>query len=813
MLASIRGARLCSKCRQDLLKVFERGFRGPPASQPSLSPVHRCSDKPARRPAARFFSVSSQYYQQEPSSHRNEDQGTRDEDLIERNEAGEDQLEAVRELEKALGRPLQDAIDHDRLAAQADRVASIRNSGAGPDEVAREARLFYGNSLPEGALNDEELTVYQRLYGQPDPSQENEGDLDNEEDYISAEQEILDENGEPIDMADIDNAQELGRQYARRLMNAEHTQGKDSDDGVIALFDSNSDLVLSVAKSVDGQVLAPSEDLDNDMTGSSEERTHHLTRIGKFGTSPSTLNLPKDRFIEPLNKSVKDGSNKHLKEVSERVFGGGGLPDSPLTPRSGRTRPQSAVPLEASQFFMTETEANAFATVIMPPAYAAIMSVLVETRKRLGPTWLTELLARDGGPRVLDAGAGGAGIVAWNEIVRAHWTALHTSDKKATPPPQSKCVVLTGSDPLRHRAASLLDNTTFIPRLPDYTRTRDSPTLDDDRPAQRKQFDIVIAPYTLLAQKEDWERKLYVQNLWTLVSSSGGVLLLIEKGMPRGFEVIAGARELLLERHISSPLSHNTHYSLVPDSELDPMFKQETGMIIAPCTNHNKCPLYRIPGVSQGRKDFCSFQQRYIRPFQLQRLLGATDRNHDDVDFSYVSVLKGKDLRNHELSSIEHLLDPMSATPTSNPDSYPIPSEAWIEDCQEGFDTKPEAADTIDPPHDPTSYPPPHLLPRLLYPPMKRPGHIILDVCTPLGTIERWTVPRSFSRRAFRDARKAQWGDLWALGAKTRIPRSIKTGVSSMEVERVMHRMPGGGGGRGIGTKTGAVSEKGRKRD
>jgi hypothetical protein len=37
-------------------------------------------------------------------------------------------------------------------------------------------------------------------------------------------------------------------------------------------------------------------------------------------------------------------------------------------------------------------------------------------------------------------------------------------------------------------------------------------------------------------------------------------------------------------------------------------------------------------------------------------------------------------------------------------------------------------------------------------------------------------VPRSFSRQAYRDARKSDWGDLWALGAKTRVHRNLRIG-------------------------------------
>jgi ribosomal protein RSM22 (predicted rRNA methylase) len=80
-------------------------------------------------------------------------------------------------------------------------------------------------------------------------------------------------------------------------------------------------------------------------------------------------------------------------------------------------------------------------------------------------------------------------------------------------------------------------------------------------------------------------------------------------------------------------------------------------------------------------------------------------------------------------------------------------------------------------------------LPRLILPALKRRGHIILDVCTPAGTLERWTVPRSFSKQGFRDARKVRWGDLWALGAKTRIPRSVRLGKPNDEFDKKGRKM------------------------
>ena len=831
MLPSSRTTRLCTNCRYDLLTIFERGFCTSNLPRPFLrqSRLQKFRSQPPRR----AISYTSRLLQARHEEADSKEPGSQRSSPV---DDSPDQLAAIQALEDQLGKPIEEAIEDDQLAAlleedvpkddehaseetveaaQANNpIATLRDAGVEPEEVAREARQLFGESLPEGVLDEHETKLYTRLYGEPEPEMEEE--LDEDEDLIETENELLDQDGDPVDY-DIVKTEPSTNGIDQEV---EATPEEDEDvfdnaaAGRLDLSDTLQSRIASIAKSLDGEVLENSDENSDVEEDESYQREHPLTRLGKFATKPETVNLPREEYMQPLQDVMSGYSNKHLKDVCERTFGGPGLPDSPLTPRTGKLRPQVAVSLEASQFAMSEMEANAFLTAVMPPAYAAVTSVLVETRKRLGPTWLTELLAKDGGPRVLDAGAGGAGILAWNEVVKAHWNALHTDDKDTPPPPPTKAVVLTHSDALRHRSSRLLANTTFVPRLPDYKRTRDSPTLDDDRPAQqRKQFDFIIAPYTLLPQKEDWEKKLYVQNLWSLLSSSGGVLILIEKGIPRGFEAVAGARELLLERYISSPVSHSTDYNTVPEAqtEADAVSEKAAGMIVAPCTNHNKCPLYKVPGKSQGRKDYCAFQQRYTRPLHLQRVLGASDRNYDDVDFSYVSVMKGRDLRQHGSSTFDHIVDPLTAPLATDISTISIPptTASWIEQCQDGFSTATPTPDTSDPSTTaiPT-YPPLHLLPRLIFPPMKRRGHILLDMCTPLGTIERWTVPRSFSKQAYRDARKSQWGDLWALGAKTRINRNIKVGVGSKEVREMMKQLPGGGGGRGIGTGTGKGNEK-----
>jgi len=63
--------------------------------------------------------------------------------------------------------------------------------------------------------------------------------------------------------------------------------------------------------------------------------------------------------------------------------------------------------------------------------------------------------------------------------------------------------------------------------------------------------------------------------------------------------------------------------------------------------------------------------------------------------------------------------------------------------------------------------------PRLIAPPIKNPGHIILDVCSPMSvrdpkepSLERLTITKAQGKQVYFDARKASWGDLWSFGSR-----------------------------------------------
>ena len=709
--------------------------------------------------------------------------------------------------------------------------ASISTPPAKMEAVARQARQIFGETLPDGFLTPEELKLYERMYGPPlratrpediELLQEMEEDQAEHEEEASGNALLREK--EDGDLEEVEYQQEEIHEdqpeSRAQMMLYRDIEAATKPHGRGAALDGNqeeeTDPDQDISEARDGLESDQDykrgediDDLDNEYERSGGMRTHPLTAAGRFATSPTTLHLPRETFTEPITTLLADPSNKHLTEVAMRTFGGPGLPNSTATPASRRHLQQQPISLEASQSRMTDMQANAYLAAIMPGAYAAVMSTLVEVRKRLGTDWLSELLLKEGGPRILDAGAGGAGVLAWREVLQAEWERIHP-EGVPKPAPLGNATVVTGSSQLRHLASRLLDNTIFLPRLPDYVSARDVPPLKDDGPPQRKQYDIIVAPHTLWTLKEDYMRKTQVQNFWSLLNPDGGVLIIIEKGVPRGFELVADARELLLRKRIASPDSMGYENELQSPSEGQINMKED-GMIIAPCTNHSKCPLYLNSGRSQGRRDLCHFSQRFIRPPFLQRILGAKGRNHEDIRFSYIAVQRGRDKRR-----TENIVQDKAATDAAFA-GYGGGDIAQTESSE-------DAAKSIQPE---TSQMNMLALPRSILPPLKRKGHIVLDLCTPAAQIERWTVTKSLGKQAYRDARKSQWGDLWALGAKTKVLSNIKIGSVKGETEvkgrSVFEVDIGNGGDEGIRqvsgparryekrTKRGRKPYKGRK--
>jgi ribosomal protein RSM22 (predicted rRNA methylase) len=685
------------------------------------------------------------------------------------------------------------------------------------EKFVREARQRFRDTLPKGYLTKEEYQLYERLYGPPLRETEPEDvgipfkgeplnpysgleqselalldEVENRLSELEVEGKEVNEDAEEAGLSQPEQAEELGKiiytqQYESDLLReplADAEALTDNPDGYInavarnqreydALVKLQKDFEAASLQAMEHSQEAEAEAEEMVMEEEDEEfeedeereyeredegairepgygfndpdqaqRMHLFTREGKFKTIPSTLQLARSTFVEPVQTLLKRTAMSHVTQAALATFGGPGLPYSPASPQSKKNIPMKPIGLEAGQHSMSEIEADAYIAAFLPPAYASIISILVEIRKRMGTEWVRKLMARGEGqgPRVLDAGAGGAGLLAWQDVLDAEWEIMREEGEAKGLDPPGKKTVIVGSDALRHRISRLLHNTQFLPRMPDYVHLETKEEhIDGPRvPQPRKTYDIIIASHLLFPVKEGHRRKAVLNQLWSLLSPEGGVLIVLEKGHPRGFEAVAEVRRLLLDEYLISPGETKAPQSAeIPPSILR---VREPGWVIAPCTNHFACPMYLQPGESKGRKDFCHFSQRYVRPPFLQQVLGASARNHDDVEFSYLAVQRG-----------------------AQPSPDRLRPDELMDKAIKGYE------------HDAE---PPSMrhLPRNILPPIKRKGHVTLDLCTPAGRIERWTVPKSFSHAAYRDARKAQWGDLWALGAKTRVPRNVRIG-------------------------------------
>lgn len=758
MLSARKVQKACPNCRAQLLNLFENGFTNiasrPPRPAPSsLRARHATNPPTAHRP----FSTTRPVLQQEPQS----------------------------------------------------ELATTSPAPQTPEEIeliVRQAKHQFGNTLPKGYLNEEELRLYTRYYGSPlrETRPEDVGMpidralLQETHKYVLLKNKniLLQENedGELEEVAyhvpqlpespeasEVRETVELGEEEVLEAMTED--SGLPSDAGIDyikavaknprelhALLKLQRDFERASLRAAEGEEEYEEIPEEEEPTWKEEEqdvedeegenegepdavlmeevperqRVHPYSQMGQCGTFPATLQLPKAEFVAPVHKLLERTDLKHVKEAAEKAFGGERLPHSVATPHSGKRSGQVPIPMEAGHSRMSEIEADAYIATNLPGMYASTMGILVEIRRRMGSQWLRELLTRNNGegPRILDVGTAGAGLVAWEQVLQAEWDLMNEAQDASSPWPPGKKTTLVGSDHLRQRVSRFLNNTTFLPRLPDYLHTvQVSDRMDGSKlPAPRKQYDVIVASHQLMPLKESHKRKTMIDNLWEMLSPEGGVIIVVEKGHPRGFEAVADVRQRFLDEFIESPTSDPQPETLEPEERRI----REPGMIIAPCTTHKKCPMYLTPGLAHGRKDFCHFSQRFIRPPFLQKVLDATHRNHEDIDFSFVAIQRG-------------------VTPTS---PSPLPSDQGRNASDAAFEGYEHAAEA----------PNVHSLPRSIMPPLKRTGHVTLDLCTPAGTIERWTVPKSFSRQAYHDARKAQWGDLWALGAKTRVVRPIRLG-------------------------------------
>ncbi|THH19690.1 hypothetical protein EW146_g1524 [Bondarzewia mesenterica] len=394
----------------------------------------------------------------------------------------------------------------------------------------------------------------------------------------------------------------------------------------------------------------------------------------------------------------------------------------------------------------SERDGTAFASIALPAHYSAIYAVLDHARLRLGSNWNVET--------VLDWGAGtGSGL----------WAAAHVFQKGASEDrsalesrsiADSTIANYVGVD----KREGLLSIGKRLIQAVGHNQINVSWQRAIHNEDKVLRVDggntLALSAFLLSSLSTPLQRKAVVKELW---ESGAEVIILIDHNTRLGFQGINEAREYLL--------------NMGSREVEDPNMKAEIKgcHVVAPCPHDGACPLYH----SNTSKLVCGFSQRLQRP-DFVRKTKHSGTGHEDIGYSYVVIRRGSrpvrsdtkvgrlgevgkrelqklqskapvvDLQLHDESLETHPLT--SEEPTGTAHSRPTSSSSQ-QDGPENLDD----ALRLEAYH----------WPRLVFPPMKRSGHIILDCCTPEGKIMRLTVPKSQGKQPYYDARKSDWGDIF----------------------------------------------------
>ncbi|KAF9988032.1 37S ribosomal protein S22 [Modicella reniformis] len=298
--------------------------------------------------------------------------------------------------------------------------------------------------------------------------------------------------------------------------------------------------------------------------------------------------------------------------------------------------------------------------------------------------------------------------------------------------------------------------------------------------------DIVMSAFTLSELTTPALRKATLEHLW---ESTNDMLILIDRGTPNGFRVLAEAREQILGLDADQGMTktkYDAYGNRLPEEEPP---KREPAHVLAPCPHDKVCPVFA--SLSQDSQ-WCHFSQKVQRPDFLRKTKHSKG-NYEDSKYTYVILRKGsRPLFNPPLSVSASPLSTSTSTSTPTPISVnpsSVIQPQLSDDTQESTESSSPKRKKYKkpPPPPPVSYDNPEDMfaasyswSRIVVPPLKKDGHVVIDTCAAYGYLERIIIPKSQGKIPYRDARKAMWGDLFPHEPKNRpVRREMMIGGGS----------------------------------
>ncbi|KAG6911344.1 hypothetical protein DXG01_001015 [Tephrocybe rancida] len=472
------------------------------------------------------------------------------------------------------------------------------------------------------------------------------------------------------------------------------------------------------------EVVSVEEQFDSEDTSHDEPDGYGLERrspAAHYGSRQIGAVILPNQLQNAINGLISQSDKVQLHSDAKRLFfddettGSESEWEAHYDPKNYRSRKQA--------FRHSERDGTAFASVALPAHYSAILAVFDHLKRRLEPSYQVA--------HVMDWGAGtGSGLWAALHAFQSPRTkSLHGIEGKTVE--NSSVVSYLGIDK-REGLVSIGKRLFEGIDLGNLSLSWQKSFKEEDHMHRSVGHDtIAMSAFMLTSLPTSQHRKSLVKEMW---DSGAHVMVLIDHNTTAGFEAIAESREFLL----------NMGRKEMEDVEAEG-WPIRGSHVVAP---------------------------RMQRP-SFVRKTKHSGVGHEDIEYSYVVIRRGPrptsstnnagrvgevgrralDKETSSLAPVKELKldsehgtlsdDIVEDTPAMATDSLIAETKVSQEELEEALRLE--------------SY----SWPRLVFTPLKKSGHIILDSCTSEAKIMRLTIPKSQGKQAFYDARKASWGDLF----------------------------------------------------
>ncbi|CAL1694264.1 unnamed protein product [Somion occarium] len=447
-----------------------------------------------------------------------------------------------------------------------------------------------------------------------------------------------------------------------------------------------------------------SEDLDS--MEDRDEKDRRKSPAALFGSQRIGAVVIPFELQQTINRLISESDKPMLHADAERLFldeNGESAEWNVSFDKKYKSRRQA--------YLQAERDGTAFASVALPAHYSVLCSVIDHIKQRLGSEWKVN--------HVIDWGSGtGSGL----------WASTHSFQKSSSFSSSETLVEtqLSQSAVLSYLGIDKRDGLVNIgKRLLKDINTGDTNvtwkrSFQGSEPIVRSENGEILAlsAFLLSTLPSPVARKTLLKEIW---ESGADIIVLIDHSSKAGFEAISEAREFLLRKG-RQQLDDPTLSDLV----------LKGSHVVAPCPHDGACPLYQ----AGSSKLICGFSQRLQRP-DFVRKTKHSGIGHEDTGYSYVVIRRGvRPTRVHtkvgrigevgrrELEKPSRVQAPISEL---NPDGEQPHSiqEASIVGADSG-DIPTPANEEITAALRAEAY----SWPRLVFPPLKKSGHIIMDGCT-----------------------------------------------------------------------------------